>query len=106
MRILGIVSRTHDSGLALLERGVPLFILEEERFNREKHTRKFPFSKRHKSRNLCLTGGVALNCVANARILRDTDYRSVWVPPCASDSGAPFGSALWHYHQTLGRPRA
>ncbi len=62
-------------------------------------------SKRHPSRNLCLTGGVALNCVANARILRDTDYRSIWVPPCASDSGAPFGSALWHYHQTLGHPR-
>ena len=62
-------------------------------------------SKRHPSRNLCLTGGIALNCVANARILRDTDYRSVWVPPCASDSGAPFGSALWHYHQTLGHPR-
>ena len=50
----------------------------------------------HPSRNLCLTGGVALNCVANARILRDTDYRRVWVPPCASDTGAPLGSALWH----------
>ena len=62
-------------------------------------------SKRHKSRNLCLTGGVALNCVSNARVLRDTDYDSIWVPPCASDSGAPFGSALWHYHQTLGTPR-
>ena len=62
-------------------------------------------SKRHKSRNLCLTGGVALNCVANALILRDTDYHSVWVPPCASDSGAPLGSALWHYHQTLGKQR-
>ena len=59
-------------------------------------------SKRHPSRNLCLTGGVALNCLANARILRETDYQSVWVPPCASDSGAPLGSALWHYHQTLG----
>ena len=44
-------------------------------------------SKRHESRNLCLTGGVALNCVANARILRDTDYTSVWVPPCASRFG-------------------
>ena len=43
MRILGIVCRTHDSGLALLERGSPTLILEEERFNREKHTRKFPF---------------------------------------------------------------
>jgi len=63
-------------------------------------------SKRHKSRNLCLTGGVALNCVANARILSDSDYHSVWVPPCASDSGAPLGSALWHHHQTLGQPRS
>ena len=62
-------------------------------------------SKSHPTRNLCLMGGIALNCVANARILRDTDYRSVWVPPCASDSGAPFGSALWHYHQTLGHQR-
>jgi len=58
------------------------------------------------SRNLVLTGGVALNCVANARILRDTDFRRIWVPPCASDTGAPLGSALWHHHQTLGKPRA
>jgi len=62
-------------------------------------------AKKHKSRNLCLTGGVALNCVANARILGETDFHAVWVPPCASDSGAPLGSALWHYHQTLGRRR-
>src|SRR4029077_15429115 len=62
-------------------------------------------SKRHPSRNLCLTGGVALNCVANGRILRNTDYRSVWVPPCASDSGAPLGSALWLYPHTLGQRR-
>jgi carbamoyltransferase len=63
-------------------------------------------SAAHPSRNLCLTGGVALNCVANARILRDTGYERVWVPPCASDCGAPLGSALWHYHQTLGYGRS
>lgn len=57
------------------------------------------------SRNLCLSGGVALNCVANGKILEKTDYERVWVPPCASDTGAPLGSALWHYHQTLGNPR-
>jgi carbamoyltransferase len=62
-------------------------------------------SKRHKSRNLVISGGVALNCVANARILRDTDYQRVWVPPCASDTGAPLGSALFHHHVTLGKPR-
>ncbi len=57
------------------------------------------------SRNLVLTGGVALNCVANARILADAAFRQVWVPPCASDTGAPLGSALWHHHETLRMPR-
>jgi carbamoyltransferase len=61
--------------------------------------------RRFPSRNLVLSGGVALNCVANARILADTGYERVWVPPCASDTGAPLGSALWHHHQTLGQPR-
>ncbi len=58
------------------------------------------------SRNLVITGGVALNCVANARVARDTGFHDVWVPPVASDTGAPLGSALWHYHQTLGNPRS
>lgn len=58
------------------------------------------------SRNLIFTGGVALNCVANARILEQTGMERIWVPPCASDTGAPLGSALWHFHQTLGKPRS
>ena len=57
------------------------------------------------TRQLVLAGGVALNCVANARILETTDVERIWVPPCASDTGAPLGAALWHYHQTLGHPR-
>ncbi|MFM1814982.1 MAG: hypothetical protein RLZ98_1677 [Pseudomonadota bacterium] len=57
------------------------------------------------SRRLCLAGGVALNCVANDRIRRETDFKEVWVPPVASDSGAPLGSTLWYYHKTLGKPR-
>ena len=61
--------------------------------------KKFPV------RDLCMVGGVALNCVANAKILEQTDVRRIWVPPCASDTGAPLGSALWHYHQTLGHAR-
>jgi carbamoyltransferase len=61
--------------------------------------------KKHPVRDLCLSGGVALNCVANAKILEHTDVRRLWVPPCASDTGAPLGSALWHYHQDLGHPR-
>jgi len=61
--------------------------------------------KQYPSRNLCFTGGVALNCVANGRILADAGFERVWIPPCASDTGVPLGSALWHYHQTLGLPR-
>ena len=57
------------------------------------------------SRNLIFVGGVAQNCVAAARLLRDSGFDQVWVPPCASDAGTPLGSALWHYHQTLGQPR-
>ncbi len=62
-------------------------------------------SRTHPSRNLILAGGVALNCVANARVLRDTDYERVWVPPIASDSGVTLCSALYHYHHTLGFER-
>lgn len=61
--------------------------------------------RRFPSRNLVLSGGVALNCVANARVLEESGIERVWVPPCASDTGAPLGSALWHYHQTLQQPR-
>jgi len=59
----------------------------------------------HKSKNLVISGGVALNCVANARILRETDFERVWVPPVASDTGVCFGSALYHWHQTLRNKR-
>jgi carbamoyltransferase len=61
--------------------------------------------ERHPVRDLCFSGGVALNCVANAKILEHTDVRRLWVPPCASDTGAPLGSALWHYHHDLGYAR-
>ena len=63
-----------------------------------------PAQASSRSATSCMTGGVALNCVANAKILEHTDVRRIWVPPCASDTGAPLGSALWHYHQTLGQP--
>lgn len=61
--------------------------------------------KQTTSRNLVITGGVALNCVSNARVLSETNFKRVWVPPCASDTGAPLGAALYHTHQTLGLPR-
>ncbi|MEQ1718021.1 MAG: carbamoyltransferase C-terminal domain-containing protein [Hyphomicrobium sp.] len=62
-------------------------------------------SRTSPSRNLVLAGGVALNCVANARILADTPVERLWVPPGSSDTGAPLGACLWHHHQTMGGPR-
>ena len=62
-------------------------------------------TKTHKCRKLCLSGGVALNCVANARILAETEVEKLWIPPNPSDTGTVLGSALWHYHQNLGHER-
>ncbi len=57
------------------------------------------------SRNLCLAGGVALNCVANGRVLREGPFERVWVQPAASDAGGAVGAALLAWHRHLGKPR-
>jgi carbamoyltransferase len=56
--------------------------------------------------NLCLAGGVALNCVGNGRILREGPYRGLWIQPAAGDAGGAIGVALSAWHQLEGRPRA
>jgi hypothetical protein len=56
-------------------------------------------------RNLCLAGGVALNCVANGRVLREGSFESIWVQPAAGDAGGALGAALAIYHLHLGKPR-
>jgi carbamoyltransferase len=55
--------------------------------------------------SLCLAGGVALNCVANARILEDGSFDRVWIQPAAGDAGGALGTALFVWHQLLGKPR-
>ena len=57
------------------------------------------------ARNLCLAGGVALNCVANGKVLRDRCFDEVWVQPAAGDAGGSLGAALAAYHLELDRPR-
>jgi len=57
-------------------------------------------------RRLCISGGVALNSVANAKILREGIVDEIYVHPAAGDDGASVGCALWAYHQILGKPRA
>lgn len=56
-------------------------------------------------RNLCLAGGVALNCVANGKILRDGCFERVWIQPAAGDAGGALGAALAAYHQFQGQSR-
>lgn len=56
-------------------------------------------------RNLCLAGGVALNCVANGKILRGGKFERLWIQPAAGDAGGALGAALAAHHLTLGRPR-
>jgi len=57
------------------------------------------------ARNLCLAGGVALNCVANGKVLRDGRFENVWVQPAAGDAGGSLGAALAAYHLELHRAR-
>ena len=56
-------------------------------------------------RNLCLAGGVALNCVGNGRILRETDFEQLWIQPAAGDAGGALGAALSVWYQYLGHER-
>jgi carbamoyltransferase len=57
------------------------------------------------ARNLCLAGGVALNCVANGKILRDGAFENIWIQPAAGDAGGALGAALAAYHINQGRER-
>ena len=55
--------------------------------------------------NLCLAGGVALNCVANGKILRDGNWKNIWIQPAAGDAGGALGAALAGYHLHKNGPR-
>ena len=56
-------------------------------------------------RNLCLAGGVALNSVANGKLLNEGPFENLWIQPAAGDAGGSIGVALHIWHQLLGRPR-
>jgi len=55
--------------------------------------------------NLCMAGGVALNCVANGKIQRDGAFPNIWIQPAAGDAGGALGAALAAWHIELGKPR-
>jgi carbamoyltransferase len=56
-------------------------------------------------KNLCLAGGVALNCVGNGRILREGPFERIWIQPAAGDAGGALGTALFIWYQLLGNER-
>jgi carbamoyltransferase len=56
-------------------------------------------------KQLCMAGGVALNSVANGRILRETPFEELYIQPAAGDGGGAVGAALYGYHMVLGKPR-
>ncbi len=58
------------------------------------------------SKNLCLAGGVALNCVGNGKIIRAGIFDKVWIQPAAGDAGGALGAALFAWYAVLGKPRA
>lgn len=57
-------------------------------------------------KNLCLAGGVALNCVANGKLLRERIFEKIWIQPASGDAGGAIGAALGAYHLMLNQPRS
>ena len=75
-------------------------VTEEILFRMAKHVRRETGLP-----NLCLAGGVALNCVANGRILREGVFERIWIQPAAGDAGGALGAAFVAWHHALERPR-
>ena len=62
-------------------------------------------AEEHKAKNLCLAGGVALNCVANGKIFKEKIFDNIWIQPAAGDAGGALGAALAYWHRELDKPR-
>lgn len=75
-------------------------VIEEAVLNMANHVYKETNQK-----NLCLAGGVALNCVANGRLLREGSFDDIWIQPAAGDAGGALGAALSVWHRYLGNER-
>jgi len=75
-------------------------VIEEVMLRMVKH-----IHKETGQRNLCLAGGVALNCVGNGKILREGPFENIWIQPAAGDAGGALGAALFVWHQYLNNER-
>ncbi len=102
-RLFGGPPRSSESKLTQREMDIAASIqqvTEEIMLRIARHVHKMTGMK-----NLCLAGGVALNCVGNGRILRDGPFEDIWIQPAAGDAGGALGVALFIWHQLLGKPR-
>ncbi len=101
--LLGLTRRTPESGLLQEHCDLALAIqrVTEEIVYRMAATAK----KLTGSDNLCLAGGVALNCVANGKLLKSGLFKNMWIQPAAGDAGGALGAALGAYHIYFGGPR-
>ena len=102
-RLFGGPPRTPEAPLTQREMDLAASVqavTEEIMLRMARHVHRQTGAKR-----LCLAGGVALNCVANGRILREGPFEDLWIQPAAGDAGGALGVALLIHHQLLGRPR-
>ncbi len=75
-------------------------VTEEAMLRMTRHVHRLTGQK-----NLCMAGGVALNCVGNGRVLREGPFEKIWIQPAAGDAGGALGAALFIWHQLLDKPR-
>jgi carbamoyltransferase len=103
-RLFGRPPRQPESKLTQMDMDLARSIqdvTEEIMYRMAKHVREQTNQK-----NFCLAGGVALNCVANAKILREGVFDQIWIQPAAGDAGGALGAAMFTWHEYLDKPRA
>jgi carbamoyltransferase len=102
-RLLGGAARQPESKLTQREMDLARSIQE---ITEEVMLKMTGFAQKETGmRDLCLAGGVALNCVGNGRILREGAFDQVWIQPAAGDAGGALGVAMSIWHKHLGKPR-
>ena len=102
-KLFGQAKREPESKLEQFHKDVAMsvqVVTEEIVLNMVRHAHELTGSK-----NLCMAGGVALNCVANGRVIKETPYKDVFIQPAAGDAGGALGVATYLYHTVLGNKR-
>ena len=102
-KLFGNPVRTPGSKLTSFHRDIAASVQEATEYIMLKITTAL--HNQYAEDNLCLAGGVALNCVINSKILKHSGFKNIWIQPAAGDAGGALGAALAVYHQHLGYQR-